>query len=155
MRYSTILNVSELINGDSMEQQVDNSGAGRNNSSDSLGGTSVVINASLISKFSWSCLIKGARQLVVHEAFESKSKSLVTSSSLTPTTNIGTVLEGAVMITFLAPAFKCLEAVSTSLKTPVDSMTYSTPNSPHLISSGSLSLINLMEWPLTIKLSSS
>ena len=39
-------------------------------------------------------------------------------------------LAGAVMTTFLAPAWRCLEDVALSRKTPVDSTTMSTPSSP-------------------------
>ena len=42
--------------------------------------------------------------------------------SLTPITNIGVLsLAGALMMTFLAPAVKCLEAVGWSKNFPVDS----------------------------------
>jgi hypothetical protein len=48
-------------------------------------------------------------------------------SSLTPITNIGASADGAVMITFLAPASKCGWHCSTVVKRPVDSTMYSAP----------------------------
>jgi hypothetical protein len=56
-------------------------------------------------------LARGARQLVVQEALE-MMWSLIGSyfSWLTPMTYIGASLEGAVMMTFLAPPTMCCEA---------------------------------------------
>ena len=52
-------------------------------------------------------LVMGARQLVVHEAFETTVMSEVYFSSLTPITKIGTLsLGGAEMIAFFAPPCK-------------------------------------------------
>jgi len=61
---------------------------------------------------------------------------------LTPLTRVLTSppLAGAEIKTFFAPAFKCLEAVSFVLKTPVDSTTTSTSKCFHGNCSGSLSL---------------
>ena len=53
-------------------------------------------------------LTRGARQFVVHEAFETTVISLVYSVLFTPITNVGVTLSlaGAVIITFLAPPTK-------------------------------------------------
>lgn len=46
-------------------------------------------------KLSFNTLARGAKQLVVHEAFDRTWISLVYLSKLTPTTNIGASAEGA------------------------------------------------------------
>ena len=60
-------------------------------------------------------------------------------------------LEGADITTFLAPALKCLPALSLSRNKPVASMTTSAPTSFHLRLAGSRSCVRRMRWPLTIK----
>jgi len=59
------------------------------------------------------------------------------TSSLTPITNIGASADGAVMMTFLQPPSMCSLAFSSVVKTPVDSITYSTPTLPQGILFGS------------------
>ncbi|EEQ40283.1 hypothetical protein CLUG_04411 [Clavispora lusitaniae ATCC 42720] len=76
-------------------------------------------------------------------------------SSLTPTTNIGASAEGAVMTTFLAPASMCFWAPSSLVKTPVESMTNSTPSLPHGIWAESLSWWTLIFLPSMTKAPSS
>lgn len=61
---------------------------------------------------------------------------------LTPMTNIGASALGAVIITFLAPPFKCSPARSNVVNTPDDSMTYVAPTLPHGTSAGLRSLKN-------------
>jgi len=58
-------------------------------------------------------------------------------SWLTPMTNMGASGDGAETTTFLAPPCKCALALSTLVKQPVDSTTYSAPSAPHGISFGS------------------
>jgi len=68
-------------------------------------------------------------------------------------TNIGVLsFGGAEMMTFLHPPPKCLPALSRVVKTPVDSQTYSAPDSPHLIPVGSLSWKTATLTPLITKL---
>ena len=75
----------------------------------------------------------GATQLVVQEALE-MTWWLAASylSWLTPITMVmSSSLAGAEMRTFLAPAAMCFSASAFLVKMPVDSMTMSTPSSPH------------------------
>ena len=65
------------------------------------------------------------------------STSLLYFLLLTPITNIGASADGALIITFLAPALICALAFSIVVNTPVDSTTYSAPISPHGIADGS------------------
>jgi hypothetical protein len=82
----------------------------------------------------------GARQLVVHDAFETTFMSLVYFNSLTPITNKGiSSLGGEEIITFLAPPLKCAPAVALVVNYPVDSQIYSAPALPHSNRLGSLS----------------
>merc|ERR1719194_321002 len=96
----------------------------------------VVIRPSLMPYVSWITLASGARQLVVHDALERMLTSFVYQVWLTPITNMGASAEGAEMITFLAPPFRCAPALSIVVKMPVDSQTMSAPDSPHGTSSG-------------------
>src|SRR5574342_215115 len=102
-------------------------------------------------KVSSRTLATVARQLVVHEALE--TSSCLTGSyfcSLTPSTTVMSgSLAGAVMITFLAPACRCLVVVALSRKTPVDSTTMSTPISPHGRVAGSFAEQTRTSRPLT------
>ena len=59
-------------------------------------------------------------------------------------------LAGALMITFLAPASRCACAFVASVKMPVDSMTMSTPRSPHGSAAGSFSLNARISCPLIV-----
>src|SRR3954454_873739 len=99
----------------------------------------------------------GARQLVVQDAFEMMlwfSGSY--ASSLTPGTSVtsGSVA-GAEMITFWAPASRCLAAASRLVNRPVDSITTSTPRSPHGRAAGSRSASTLTSRPSMLSASPS
>ena len=59
-------------------------------------------------------------------------------------------LAGAEMTTFLAPASRWAAALSRSVKKPVDSMTTSTPRSPHGSLPGSRSSRTLISVPSTL-----
>ena len=100
-------------------------------------------------KLSSSTLATGARQLVVQEALEMMSCLAVSYiSSLTPRqTVMSGSLAGAEMMTFFAPASRCLAAAARSVKSPVDSITTSTPSSPHGSSAGSLSAVTRTRRP--------
>jgi len=58
-------------------------------------------------------------------------------------------LAGAVMMTFLAPAVRCLPAPASSMKTPVPSMTMSMPIAFHGSCSGSRAETISMDLPAT------
>ena len=75
----------------------------------------------------------GTKQLVVHDALDTTVWAFASNvSSLTPTTNVAsTPLAGAEMMTRGAPASTWAAALSRSVKMPVDSITTSTPRSPH------------------------
>ncbi len=84
----------------------------------------VVISPSTIPKLSFKTFVIGAKQLVVHDALEKIFWSAFNSVLLTPITYIGVwSLDGADNTTFLAPASRCLPAVSSVKKKPVDSIT--------------------------------
>src|SRR5699024_12228787 len=101
-------------------------------------------------KLSFSTLAMGARQLVVQEALETKVMSLVYLSRLTPHTNMGvSSLEGADMMTFLAPASMWPWAFSLVRNRPVDSTTYSAPILPQGRSAGLRSAKMGISLPLT------
>ncbi|CAB4714605.1 unannotated protein [freshwater metagenome] len=99
----------------------------------------VVIRPCSIPKLSSSTFTIGTKQLVVHEALEITlccfgSKSLW----FTPYTNEASApSQGADTITSGAPAARCIAAWSRLVKMPVDSITRSTPRSPHGSSFGS------------------
>ncbi len=90
---------------------------------------------------SWTTFANGARQLVVHDALEiTWCWAASYLSKLTPSATVmSSPFAGAEMMTFLAPASRCLAAFSRSVKNPVDSMTTSTPRSPHGSAAGSRS----------------
>ncbi len=94
----------------------------------------------------------GAAQLVVHEALEMISCSLM-ASSLTPSTTVGTpsLSVGAEITTFFAPAVICPRAPSSFVKNPVDSMTTSIPNSFQGNLAGSGSCTTLMRLSPTTR----
>ena len=96
--------------------------------------------------FSWIIFANGAKQLVVHDAFEITDSLSLYSVWLTPTTYIGASADGAEITTFFAPPEKCAEACSVVVKTPVDSTTTSTFALSHLIIAGSLSVNNLTHF---------
>ncbi len=54
------------------------------------------------------------------------------------------------MITFFAPASRCLAASARAVNNPVDSITTSAPSSPQGISAGSRSESTLISEPLTM-----
>ncbi len=105
----------------------------------------------LMPNASSSTLTVVARQLVVHEAFEMiRWREGSYAASLTPRTSVTSgSFAGAVMITFLAPAWRCLEAVAVSRKMPVDSTTTSTPSSLHGSAAGSFWAQTRTSRPLT------
>mmetsp|Transcript_17286 Transcript_17286/g.44284 ORF Transcript_17286/g.44284 Transcript_17286/m.44284 type:complete len:236 (+) Transcript_17286:406-1113(+) len=110
----------------------------------------VVIRPSMMPYSSWMILASGARQLVVHDALESTLMSLVYSVWLTPMTNMGASADGAEMMTFLAPPFRCSDAFSMTVKMPVDSQTMLAPHSPHGTSAGVLAAKKRILWPFTM-----
>jgi hypothetical protein len=91
----------------------------------------------------------------VHEAFEMTSCVPSYSESLTPiTTVMSSPVAGAEMITFLAPASRCLAAASRLVKMPVDSITTSTSRSFHGNVAGSRTARPLKPLPSTTMSSS-
>merc|ERR1719498_2123896 len=111
----------------------------------------VVMRPSTIVYFSSITLARGARQLVVHEAFDSTLMSDLYSVWLTPMTNMGASAEGAEMMTFLAPPSRCIEAFSIVVKMPVDSHTISAPFAPHGTSLGLRHASNAISLPSTMR----
>ena len=108
----------------------------------------VVISPSTIPHLSWMILARGARQLVVQEAFERILILGLYCLWLTPITNIGVEsLGGAEMITFWAPASRCLDDLGVVRKIPVDSHTKLASASPQLISAGFLQFVSLILCP--------
>merc|ERR1719324_367825 len=99
----------------------------------------VVMRPCLMPNFSLMTLTRGARPLVVHDAHDTTAMDESYSSSLTPTTRVGVSasLAGAEMMTCLAPPSMCFMQPSVVVNAPVDSHTYSTPQSFHGISVGS------------------
>jgi len=88
---------------------------------------------------SLSTFASGASEFVVQEPLEKTSWLSGSSlSSFTPRTNVGTSpLDGAEMMTFLAPPLRWAAAATASVKRPVDSMTTSAPTSPQGMPAGS------------------
>ena len=111
----------------------------------------VVMRPSSIPKLSLTTLASGARQLVVHEAFDTTAMSPRRPAQLTPTTNMGASADGAEITTRFAPPCRCLDAPSTEVKTPVDSTTSSAPRSPHGIAAGSRSAVTGILVPSTTR----
>ena len=95
---------------------------------------------------SFSTLAIGARQFVVHDAFEmTVCASASYTSSFTPMQIVASASPvGAEMMTRLAPPSRCAAAFSRAVNSPVDSITTSTPWSPHGISAG-LALLELLD----------
>ena len=77
----------------------------------------VDIRACLMPKVSWITLVIGARQLVVQEALDTTSISVVYFLWFTPMTKVGvqSSLDGAEMMTFFAPWVRCTDAFSVVL----------------------------------------
>ncbi len=97
---------------------------------------------------SFSTLATGARQFVVHEAFEMTRCSFVSLSSLTPKTTVRSApSDGAETITRLAPAVRCAAALSREVKMPVHSIATSTPRALCGNSAGFLIAVTLIVWP--------
>jgi hypothetical protein len=92
----------------------------------------VLINPSIMPNLSLITFARGAKQLVVHDAFEIWQRretriyafrGILTTvylesyaSRLTPQTNIGASADGAEMMTFLAPPFKWPDALRRTFK---------------------------------------
>merc|ERR1719198_575985 len=109
-------------------------------SCDAVVACTVVMRPCLMPNLSWIVLTIGARPLVVHDAHETTVIDAGSYSSwLTPTTRVGVSasLEGAEMMTFLAPPSMCFMQPSVVVNAPVDSQTYSTPVVAQGISVGS------------------
>src|SRR5208283_123210 len=118
----------------------------------------VVIRPSSTPKPSFnSTYTIGARQFVVQEALEITGCSFGSYlPSLTPITRVGqSPLAGAVITTFFAPATRWPLAFSTSVNSPVDSITTSTPNCFQGNWEGSLALTTNIFSPLTMSTSGS
>src|SRR5690554_5360108 len=111
----------------------------------------VVISASAIPYSSFIIFAMGARQLVVQEEAEIIEWEESILVWFTPITNIGAVLEGAESTSFLAPAFRCAVAVSTSLNFPEQSMIIVASTSFHFKEFGSFSEVTLIFLPSTSK----
>merc|ERR1719156_64879 len=108
-------------------------------SCEAVAAWTVVMRPCLMPNFSLTTFTSGARPLVVHDAHETTAIDESYSSSLTPTTRVGVSasLAGAEMMTCLAPPSMCFMQPSVVVNAPVDSHTYSTPQSFHGISVGS------------------
>jgi hypothetical protein len=104
-----------------------------------------------IPNLSCSTFASGARQFVVHDAFEITVCAAASyAPSFTPKQTMTSASElGAEMMTRLAPPFRCSAALSRAVKSPVDSMTTSTLLSPHGISPGSRDSSFLISRPST------
>src|SRR5690625_2692800 len=97
-----------------------------------------------IPNLSFSTLATGARQLVVHEALEIIWSLAFKVSWLTPYTTVAsTLVPGAEMMTFFAPASMCAWALSRLVKIPVHSYTTSTFRSPQGSLEGSRSEVKI------------
>ena len=99
----------------------------------------VVIHPLRMPKRSWMTLASGARQFVVHDAFEMMlvlRRVVAVVVDAQHERDIG-ALGGAVTMTFFAPASMCFAAPSRAVKMPVDSNTTCTPRSFHGSCAGS------------------
>ena len=101
-------------------------------------------------KASWRTFTTGARQLVVHEAFETMWCSAgLYVPSLTPRTTVRSgSFAGAEITTFFAPASRCFAAPGRSVNLPVDSTAYSTPSAFQGSSAGSFAASTRIGLPL-------
>ncbi len=106
---------------------------------------------SSMPKLSSRILAIGARQLVVQEALETMRCWGPRMSSLTPITTMASIssFAGTVRMTFLAPAARCPANFSRERKTPVDSITTSTPSWPQGIAAGDFSSVIAILRPST------
>src|ERR1700760_4661762 len=92
-------------------------------------------------QLSFTTFAIGARQFVVHEAFETIAWPAYLLS-FTPMTNIGvSSFDGADITTFLAPAARWVSAPALSRKRPVASSTLSAPPPPPFRFVGSFSAV--------------
>ena len=91
----------------------------------------VDISPSSIPQLSCITFASGAKQLVVHEAFDTTFMPGSYSVWFTPITNVGVSLSfaGADITTFLAPDSMCTIAFSVVVYAPVASTMYSAPQS--------------------------
>src|SRR3954464_3994731 len=98
-------------------------------------------------------LAAGAGQLVVHDALDTTWWLFLSYwSKLTPRTTVASgSVAGAEMMTFLAPASRCLAASARLVKKPVDSITTSTPRSLHGRFAGSRSARTFTSRPSTVR----
>ena len=100
-----------------------------------------------IPKLCCRTLATGAKQFVVHEAFEitlcfTGSYAL----SLTPSTTVRSgSLDGAEMMTFFTVPRRCVRAPAPLVKCPVASITICAPTDDQSISAGSLILKTLVD----------
>ncbi len=95
----------------------------------------------------------GARQFVVHEAFE-RTVCFVGSYAcwFTPMQMVRSApFAGAEMITFFAPASRCFAALSRAVKSPLHSSTRSTPSCFHGSFAGSRSASTRIFFPSTTR----
>ena len=98
----------------------------------------MVINPLTTPNASSSTLTSGTKQLVVQLALEITLSVLgLNSLWFTPYTNVASApVDGADTMTNGAPPSRCSAALSREVKMPVDSITTSTPRSPHGRSAG-------------------
>lgn len=88
-------------------------------------------------KLSCKTFARGARQLVVQDAFDTTGIDGSYDSWFTPITKMGhSSFGGAEIITFLAPPSMCALAADALVNTPVLSQMYSAPASPQGMSAG-------------------
>ncbi|GMF40812.1 unnamed protein product [Phytophthora lilii] len=115
----------------------------------------VVIRPSTMPNLSLITLASGARQFVVHDAFDTTGAEPSYSLWFTPITYMGVAsLGGAEITTFLQPPSMWALAFSVVVNTPVDSHTYVAPALPHGISAGLRASNTWMTWPFTTRLPS-
>src|SRR5882672_11168239 len=112
----------------------------------------VVMRPRFTPKLSCRTFATGARQLVVHEPFDTMWWFFGSYlSSFTPSTSVASwPLAGALMMTFFAPALTWAAAFSLSVKRPVHSRTMSTPRAFHGSSFGSFTARTWMSLPPTV-----
>mmetsp|Transcript_148989 Transcript_148989/g.361768 ORF Transcript_148989/g.361768 Transcript_148989/m.361768 type:complete len:230 (-) Transcript_148989:955-1644(-) len=111
----------------------------------------VVMRPSMMPYLSWIVLASGARQLVVHDAFDTMAWSEVYSWWFTPMTYMGASGDGALITTRRAPPSMCAWASAVLVNLPVASTTYS---ASHERSDGLMALVTAISLPLTVRLPS-
>src|SRR3954469_9937427 len=117
----------------------------------------VVIRPQTTPMRSCKAFTSGARQFVVHDAFEITVCAALSVLWLTPMTMVASTSlpPGAEMMTFFAPADRWADAFSLLVKRPVHSSTTSTLRSFHGSSAGLRLAHTWMRSPLTISASPS